>query len=429
MGDGKVGLRADGDDSAAKPLKLNLGSGISHIPGYVAVDHRRGGEAVPLKYPDDSVAEIRASHLLEHFSHQRTPEILCDWIRALEPGGLLRIAVPNFTAIVKRYHEPGHDDPIEAWLMGGQGDEDDFHRSIFNEQKLRGLLEAAGLEQIEPWTTEVGDCASLPISLNLQGRKPMSMHGQPAFPVVQPASAPKPTTYGPRDDLHVSAVMSIPRLGFQDNFFAAFQAFLPLKIGLKKVSGAFWGQCLERGMEQTVEEGAGAILTLDYDSVFTVDDVRRLCELFAAHPEIDALAPVQIHRHTPYPMMTIQGDDGKNRDKVAMEELQQELLQVTTAHFGLTLIRTEKLKAMKKPWFHSRPGPDGRWDEGRVDDDIWFWRWWHKLGNTLYLAPRVVIGHAELMIGWPGRPGPEAKAVWQTPKDFWENGKPKDAWQ
>jgi hypothetical protein len=35
-------------------------------------------------------------------------------------------------------------------------------------------------------------------------------------------------------------------------------------------------------------------------------------------------------------------------------------MPVKTAHFGLTLLRTSKLKQLPKPWFHSTPSPVGR---------------------------------------------------------------------
>jgi len=55
--------------------------------------------------------------------------------------------------------------------MGGQSDENDYHKSIWNLDKLRFLLEHIGLTKIQTWQSEIMDCASLPFSLNLQGVK------------------------------------------------------------------------------------------------------------------------------------------------------------------------------------------------------------------------------------------------------------------
>ena len=73
-------------------------------------------------------------------------------------------------------------------------------------------------------------------------------------------------------------------------------------------------------------------------------------------------------------------------------------LKVTTAHFGLTLLRMEHFKDLPKPWFKGEPDKDGGWGDDRLDDDIWFWHIWRKAGRTVYMAPRVRIGHLELIV-------------------------------
>ena len=45
-------------------LRLNIGAGSVAIDGYTPVDRSVGKEAFPLDYEDDSVDEIRASHIL-----------------------------------------------------------------------------------------------------------------------------------------------------------------------------------------------------------------------------------------------------------------------------------------------------------------------------------------------------------------------------
>lgn len=157
-----------------EPLRLNIGSGdVVTMKGYVNVDAKFGDIAYPLAYPDSSAEEIYASHILEHFSQHKTPDVLKDWVRALKPGGVLKIAVPDFNFIVSQ-HLAGNPNllPLASYLMGGQQNENDFHKAIFDEGGLRQLLADAGLTNIQPWKSEVKDCAALPVSLNLMGRKP-----------------------------------------------------------------------------------------------------------------------------------------------------------------------------------------------------------------------------------------------------------------
>lgn len=158
---------------APPPAKLNLGAGASPMDGYGNIDLKNGTQAFPLNCADSSVEEIRASHLLEHFPHGETLPVLREWVRVLKPGGRLKIAVPDFDVIVARYSNGHRHDPmIEAYLFGGQVDANDYHKAFFNKDKLTKLMESAGLGNIERWQSDIEDCASLQVSLNLQGVKP-----------------------------------------------------------------------------------------------------------------------------------------------------------------------------------------------------------------------------------------------------------------
>lgn len=383
-------------------LRLNLGGGLVPLPGYTNVDRKTGQEVYPLVYADGSAHEIRASHVLEHFSHRQVLAVLKEWVRVLKPGGRLAIAVPDFTEIAKQYLA-GAKLPVESYLMGGHVDEDDRHGALFDEEQLRDLMRAAGLFGIQRWRSSIQDCAALPISLNLFGYK---AH-----------------TQLPR----VSAVMSVPRLGFMDNFFSCFQAFNPLRIPIRKVTGAFWGPCLTRAMEDAIsEESPEYLLTLDYDSVFTRNDVETLLFTAAAHPEADAIAPLQASRSRSTALFTLRDAEGNARRQVAREEFDGDLIQARTAHFGLTLIKVSALQRLPRPWFYGRPDEDGRWSDGRVDDDIAFWNAWYAAGLSLYLCPRVAIGHAELMIRWPDQ---NLSAMYQHPSEFAADGKPDEVWR
>ncbi len=395
-----------------KPIKLDIGCGDKPTKGYVGIDRKLGKEAFPLDYPDGSVTEIHASHILEHYGHCKTVEVLQDWVRALKPGGLLRIAVPDFDKIVDGYRN-GSDLPLEGYLMGGHVDSNDAHGAIFNRLKLGALLKAIGLVDIKPWESKHKDCAALFISLNLQGRKLTKSRAASIE-----SSRPK----------KVVAVMSVPRLGFMDNFFCCYQSLLPLGIHLKKTVGAYWGQCLERGMIQSLTDGADALLAIDYDTVFTRSDVESLIDLLARYPQADAVCGMQMHRSRKFPLLTIM-QNGKPVPQVDMSELDNELLKTTTAHFGLTLIRTKALQDMPHPWFKPTPDKTGNWGDGKIDDDIHFWLQWAKAGKTLHMANRVPIGHLELMVLWPGADGGEFKHIFQHPNDYFEKGKPGDIWK
>jgi len=383
-------------------LKLNIGAGAIPLEGYQNIDHKSGNEAFPLSnIVDDSVDEVRASHILEHFGHRQTMAVLTEWARVLKPGGILKIAVPDFAQIADGYCK-GSGIQVQGYTMGGQVDADDFHRCLFDRDTLYNALDAAGLIDIEVWISDVEDCASLPISLNLQGMKPRAFEGR------------------------VQAVMSVPRLGFMDNFFCWAESLAPLGIKPIMAQGAYWGQCLERIMEQAAPE-CDWLLAVDYDSFFTLDNIKHLLLIAANHPECDAIAPLQMKRGTDtVPLMTRLNPDGSLMMTGSFDDFRKPLMQVNTSHFGCTLIRKSALLKMAHPWFKGEPNADGTWGEGRVDDDIYFWRKWKEAGNTVYSANQVVIGHGEYTILWPNK---NLRPCHQLPNDWRKNGPTPQAWK
>lgn len=235
---------------------------------------------------------------------------------------------------------------------------------------------------------------------------------------------------GTQVDVRVEAVYSMPRLGFNDNFFTWAQALIPLGIRPTKVTGAFWDQCMERVFEQFVDK-CEYLLCIDYDTFFTKEDVEHLFAL-AMTFQCDALTGFQCKREDGRPMLTLKGTlenppvDGKTQ--LPASWFCEPVQEVDSAHFGCTVISTAALRRTKKPWFYSRPAPDGSWNDGRLDADIWAWKNFRDSGNRIYVTPRVVLGHGEYMISWPGQD--LGKAVFQHATDFCVNlRRPETAWR
>lgn len=228
-------------------------------------------------------------------------------------------------------------------------------------------------------------------------------------------------------EIKVAAVMSTPRLGFTDNFFCVSSALAPHGISPIKVTGAFWGQCLQRAMEQVVDTH-DVILTIDYDTVFSAKTVEALLALLL-HSGYDAIAPLQTKREANAVMFALAGSNSDEKTTVDGDFFKKVVQPVETAHFGLTFIRTESLKKMKKPWFVASANNDGGWDGGHIDEDISFWKKFAASGNKLGLATHVSVGHAELMVTWPSRTAESGK-VQQHTTEYWNGGQraPEAAW-
>ena len=389
------------------PIRLNLGAGDCPLPLYQNLDIKSGKDVQTLDYADNSVDEVRASHLLEHFPHGQTVAIVQEWVRVLKPGGTIRISVPDFDKIQEVYNSRGsYDVPIEAFLMGGQLDEHDRHLAIFNRQKLETLLRAAGCVRVESWQTErEPDTSAHPVSVSLQARKRTPRPAPPA----------------------VHFVLSAPRLGFSDMWTSTIEALkaVPNAV-MRKVTGAYWGQCIERGMIDAVEKDADYIIALDYDSIFTADDAAELVYLAESYPEADALVPLQSARGWDNPLVSIiDPATGKMRGEFTIDEFQEPIAPISTGHFGLTLLRCDALKKMAHPWFWGTPDAAGTWEKGKIDDDINFWRKFNATGLKAFLACRVVIGHCELMVKWPAK---NWQTVHQQLSNYNEKGRPPEVW-
>jgi len=153
-----------------KLLKLHLGCGTKYIPGFVHIDvieaaHIHHQSSVcELPYPDKSVYLIYASHLLEHFGRWELHDVLQEWFRVLMPGGILRLAVPDFAACARIYYEEGLKDGLSGLIgliCGGQRNKYDFHKMIFDEPFLTKLLQDVGFIEVRRWDWRLTEHANI----------------------------------------------------------------------------------------------------------------------------------------------------------------------------------------------------------------------------------------------------------------------------
>ena len=374
------------------PLKLNLGAGGTEIPGFINLDRKTGQEIYPLQYPDNSVDEIRASHVLEHFSHTQALAVLKDWVAKLRPGGMMKIAVPDFMWICEQYLAGGAI-PLQGYLMGGQVDDNDYHKCIFDRLSLHKAMADAGLERIRGWKGEIQDCASLPVSLNLCGYKPIS--DKQVW------------------DRFAHAILSAPRFGPTMHWQRSAAAFMAVGVNYSICQGAYWHQVLSKAIDQERKKYP-YIIVCDYDSIFRPNDVTELIRLMYAYPELDILFPMQFKRNE----NALLGVPGR---KVMSSEFSADVIPMLSGHFGLTCIRSEIFEKLSKPWFLPIPNADGEWDNGKTDADMYFWDNAREAGINIHMAPNIRVGHLQETIVWPDRNG---QPVYQLADDYNDVGVP-----
>jgi SAM-dependent methyltransferase len=142
-------------------MKLHLGCGNKYIPGFVHVDIQPLAHvdyvnpAERLDFVDaNSVDLIYACHLLEHYGRHEVRPVLAEWHRVLKPGGVLRLAVPDFAAVCHTYDSEGLRDGysgLVGLVCGGQRNCADFHKIVFDRPFLTFLLLNAGFRAVRPW--------------------------------------------------------------------------------------------------------------------------------------------------------------------------------------------------------------------------------------------------------------------------------------
>ena len=104
------------DSSFAAPARTRvyLGCGARRIPGFIHVDshayphvdHVCGIDRLAM-FAEGSVELIYASHVLERFGRYRIFDVVSEWYRVLRPGGVLRLAGPDFAKAARYYLEHG----------------------------------------------------------------------------------------------------------------------------------------------------------------------------------------------------------------------------------------------------------------------------------------------------------------------------------
>ena len=176
--------------SSGVPLRLHIGGEQAH-PDWKILNIQPGpgvdfvGSCDDLSaFADSTVAEIYASHVLEHLGYQSAlPHALAEMRRALVPCAALRVSVPDLAVLAELLVDPStslqESVHVMRMMFGGQMDENDFHHVGFSFEILAAFLRDAGFEAIErvEGFNLFDDTSTLvfrdrPISLNVQARKP-----------------------------------------------------------------------------------------------------------------------------------------------------------------------------------------------------------------------------------------------------------------
>ena len=158
---------------AGENLRLNLGCGTDIKQGYINIDQRwiKGVNQVAdvshLPYKDESVTEVLANDVIEHFPRERTEMVLKEWIRVLRPEGILKIQCPDVRTLAYGlvYNQiPTHE--FSRRIYGGQEYNGNFHYAGFDIPEMKRILRKLGM-----WPQQISTYnGNLAVTV---GRKPL----------------------------------------------------------------------------------------------------------------------------------------------------------------------------------------------------------------------------------------------------------------
>ena len=173
---------ADLNNLAHNEIKINIGCGLSGVPGWVNIDNSPtilisripllGRLAKVPAWPGDvryldvrkglpfaeaSVQCIYSSHTFEHFTFDESLALSKECLRVLQPGGTIRIVVPDLALIVKEYladQAPLASHKFLARLSLSHSFRDivhpgSNHSQMFDGRSLVHLLKSAGFPNPE----------------------------------------------------------------------------------------------------------------------------------------------------------------------------------------------------------------------------------------------------------------------------------------
>ncbi len=155
MGDPSINAKS------LSPLRLHLGCGTNKLEGWINIDSVKGFNpdvvhdiSRPLPYDDQTVDEVLAEDLLEHFDKYLRYVVFGDWARVLKIGGLITVQVPNFKKILYRYFKFGYDHFVDfifgenMWrsevYLGHFGN----HKWGYSEASLKSFVQLFGIEPV-----------------------------------------------------------------------------------------------------------------------------------------------------------------------------------------------------------------------------------------------------------------------------------------
>jgi len=141
-------------------IKVNLGCGWSdfgkdwHHVDAGDYEHLDSSDIFNLPFKDTSIDLIYASHIIEYFNEEEILLIIQKWKDKLKPGGILRLAVPNFYRIAELYINDGYEIKDFLGPLYGKmsmGKEVIYHKMSYDYNSLTAMLYKCKFNEVREW--------------------------------------------------------------------------------------------------------------------------------------------------------------------------------------------------------------------------------------------------------------------------------------
>lgn len=138
-------------------IKYNIGCGKRYFGAdWKSVDAAQflhiDSKDIYLKDVDDNSIDLcYSSHLIAYFTREEAFTLLSAWYKKIKPGGTVRIATPDFNALVLLYNSGISFEGISGPLYGlmKMNWETISHKTNYDFLGLATLLQSVGFEKIE----------------------------------------------------------------------------------------------------------------------------------------------------------------------------------------------------------------------------------------------------------------------------------------
>lgn len=140
--------------------RLHLGCWHRDFPDFINVDlcdmphihYKSNINELPF-FGNSEIDLIYCSHAFEYFDLVEAKDVLKEWKRVLKTNGVLRLAVPNFEALVEIYKRTNNINKVLGPLYGrmeiNEGKNTLFHKTCYDFNSLKFLLEENGFKNVK----------------------------------------------------------------------------------------------------------------------------------------------------------------------------------------------------------------------------------------------------------------------------------------